>query len=112
MILNSTVKMHAHKCEECAAKGKEVIWIHPDSDRGQVAAHRCPECGALNWKQHQVENGKLPQPLPKNETVQRGVNWDMVLGYTVLLIGLALIGYGVYIYIQGKKHGNSSGNAN
>lgn len=100
-VLASTVPMHAHRCEACAKIGKEVVWIHPEADFGQIAAHKCPECGTINWKQSKIDNAKLPQPLPKNQ----GVSFDTILGYVALLVGLALIAYGVYYYVRERKTG-------
>lgn len=99
-MLLSTVPMHAHRCEECAKLGKDVVWVHPEQDFGQVSAHKCPECGTVNWKQSKIDNGKIPPPLPKNESK---INLDTVLGYIVLLLGLALVGYGVYQYVAERK---------
>jgi len=104
-VLHSTIKMHTHKCEACAKQGKEVIWVHPDADRGQVAAHRCPECGTVNWKQCVVENGKLPQPQAPNK---QNAALETVLGYILLFIGLALIGYGAYLYIKDRRERKES----
>lgn len=98
--LVSTVPMHAHRCEACAKNGKEVVWIHPEADFGQVSAHRCPECGTVNWKQSKLDNAKLPPPLPKNKS---SVSMDTILGYTVLLIAIALLGYGAYYYVKNRK---------
>jgi hypothetical protein len=102
--LVSTVAMHAHRCEACARAGKEVVWIHPEADFGQVSAHKCPECGTVNWKQSKVDNAKLPAPLPKNVSA---ANFETVLGYAIAFLILALIGYGVYVYVKkkgGVKH--------
>lgn len=108
-VLNTTVKMHAHRCEECAKNGKEVVWIHPDSDRGQIAAHKCPECGTVNWKQSNFDNGKLPQPQPRNAVTEK-ISAETILGYAILLLGLALIGYGAYLYIQQRREKKEAGN--
>jgi hypothetical protein len=101
--LVSTIPMHAHRCEACAKAGKEVVWIHPEQDFGQVAAHKCPECGTVNWKVSKIDNAKLPPPLPKN---QSSIDFNTVLGYVLLLILLGLAGYGVYLYVQ-KRGGVS-----
>jgi hypothetical protein len=92
--------MHAHRCEACAKSGKEVVWIHPEADFNQVAAHKCPECGTVNWKVSKVDSGKLPPPLPRNE---KKFDIETVLGYVLLFIGLALLGYGAYLYIKDRK---------
>jgi hypothetical protein len=97
MMLQTTLKTHTHKCEACAKSGKEVIWVHLDADRGQVAAHKCPECGTVNWKQCVLENAKLPQPQPRNN---QGTNFETVLGYVLLFVGFALLGYGAFLYIK------------
>lgn len=102
-VLVSTVPMHAHRCEACAKSGKEVVWIHPEADFGQVSAHKCPECGTVNWKQSKIDNAKLPQPLPKNS----GVSFDVVIGYVALFIVIALLGYGAYIYAQKVRSGKA-----
>jgi hypothetical protein len=90
--------MHAHRCEACMKSGKEVVWIHPEADFAQVAAHKCPECGTINWKQSKLDNGKLPQPQPKNEN-----KWETALGYVLAFVAIALVGYAGYLYIQKRR---------
>jgi len=99
-VLQSTLKMHSHRCEACAAKGKEVVWIHPEADFAQVSAHRCPECGTINWKQSAMDNAKIPQPLPRNQSNKL----DTVLGYSVLAVALILLAYLAYVYLQKSKN--------
>jgi len=97
-------KMHAHKCQACAANGDETIWIHPDTCRGNIAVHTCPKCGKVEWKQDAVESAKLPQV----QTAQPGVNLDVLLGYIVLAFGLALLGYGAYLYVKKVRDGKAA----
>src|SRR5260370_941127 len=99
MIVQTALQMHAHKCEACAAQGKEVIWVHPDLCRGKVAVHKCPECGTVQWKQCKVASGKLPQVAPRAQ----GVSFETTLGYVLLFVGLALLGYGMYLYIKDRR---------
>lgn len=99
--VNSEIQMHAHKCQACEKSGKEVIWIHPDICRGKVAAHKCPECGTINWKQCRVESAKLPQV---QRGAQNGVSLEVVLGYIMLAIGLALVGYGAFLYVKKRRN--------
>lgn len=99
-VLVSTLKMHAHRCEACAAKGKETVWLHPDMDRGQVAAHKCPECGTINWKQSAIDNGKLPAPLPANKA---SMSFDAVLGWLLIFVAIGAIGYFGYIIYKKKQ---------
>jgi hypothetical protein len=98
VVLQSAVPMHAHKCQACAAAGKEVVWIHPNTCRGNIAVHKCPACGKVEWKQDAVETGKLPNHAQQPQ----GVDLNAVLGYVLLAIGLALFGYGVFIYVKKK----------
>jgi predicted RNA-binding Zn-ribbon protein involved in translation (DUF1610 family) len=95
MLLSAT-KMHAHKCQACAKAGKEVVWIHPDTCRGNIAVHTCPECGKVEWKQDRIESGKLPQPA----IAQPGINLETVLGYIVLAVAVAAIGYAAFLYVK------------
>src|SRR6266403_378325 len=100
--LNSAIQMHAHKCEACEKNGKEVVWVHPDICRGKVAAHKCPECGTVNWKQCKVESAKLPQVAQHVQPAQ--INLETLLGYILLAVGLALIGYGAFLYVtKGRR---------
>lgn len=94
-----TTAIHAHRCEACAANGKQVFWIHGDSCKGILQAHKCPECGTVEWKKALIEPGRLPQPKKQ----ESGFNADILLGYIVLLAGLALIGYGIYFYLSKRK---------
>ena len=100
VIIQTAQKMHAHVCQKCAASGKKTVWIHPDSCRGNVAVHTCPECGAVEWKQDRVESAKLPQLA---QVQPQGINLETLLGYILLFVGLALVGYGVYGYIKDRK---------
>jgi len=95
--------MHTHRCEQCAKDGKEVIWIHPNADAGQISAHTCPECGTVNWKQCKVENGKLPQPQQRQNPVH-AIDLQSLLGYIMLAVGLALLGYAAYVYVKERKN--------
>lgn len=90
--------MHAHRCEACAAKGKEVVWIHPEADFNQVSSHRCPECGTVNWKQSKIDNAKLPAPLPRN-----GNKLETAITWSLILIIVALFSYAGYLYWQKIK---------
>lgn len=100
VVLQSAVPMHAHKCQACATLGKEVIWIHPNTCRGNIAVHKCPQCGKVEWKQDAVETGKLPQ---HQQAVQQGVDFNAILGYVLVLAILAMAGYGIFLYV--KKRG-------
>lgn len=100
--MNTANQIHAHRCEACAAKGKQVFWIHGDTCKGVLQAHKCPECGTVEWKKALIEPGRLPQ-TKKQESV---FNADMLLGYIVLFAGLTLLGYGVYLYCK-KKGGEA-----
>lgn len=95
--------MHTHRCEECAKNGKEVIWIHPDGDAGHIAAHKCPECGTVNWKQCKIENAKLPKPQERIAPVH-AIDLQSLLGYIMLAVGLALLGYAAYVYVKERKN--------
>jgi hypothetical protein len=101
VLIQTAQRMHAHRCQQCASNGKSVVWIHPDICRGIVAAHKCPECGNVEWKQDAIESAKLPQP-PQVQTAQ-GINLETVLGYILLFVGLALVGYGVYQYVSDRQ---------
>ena len=35
---------HEHECDKCF-----TIWSHGDDMAGNEAAHRCPNCGHLQW---------------------------------------------------------------
>jgi hypothetical protein len=50
--------MHAHVCQNCRKAGKETVWVHGDECRGNKTAHKCPECGAEEWKQAPIKNGQ------------------------------------------------------
>jgi hypothetical protein len=105
MHINTTLQMHAHRCQKCAAAGKDVIWIHPDICRGKVAAHTCPECGTVEWKQCVVETGKLPRVAQEQvQNVQRG---NEVLAYVVIAIGVAALAYVGFIYFKEWRKGKT-----
>lgn len=91
--------VHAHKCQACAKSGKQVFWIHSDDCKGVVQAHKCPECGTVEWKKALIEPAAIPQ---KPQAVQQDNNIDTILGYAILLIAVALLGYAAYLYYQKK----------
>lgn len=95
----ATAPIHAHRCEACAAKGKEVFWIHSDTCKGVLQAHKCPECGTVEWKKALIEPARLPQPKKQEENF----SMDTLLGYIILIVGLAMLGYGVYLWMQKRK---------
>jgi hypothetical protein len=41
----TTAVRHLHRCQNCG-----VIWGHGNAMLGDVAAHMCPECGAMEWR--------------------------------------------------------------
>lgn len=94
-----TTAIHAHHCQACSAKGKNVFWIHGDDCKGVLQAHKCPECGTVEWKKALVEPRQLPQPKKQDG----GFNMDILLGYLVLFAGLALLGYGIYLYVSKRQ---------
>lgn len=99
--------IHAHRCKACAEKGEQVIWMHTEACKGVVAAHTCPKCGSSqkeNWQQFLVEPGKLPQQNAGKSTA----NFETILGYVILIIGIAAMAYAVYYVVQGRKHGNEA----
>lgn len=38
---------HKHKCRNCGE-----IWEHPDTMRGNKAAHTCQSCGCEQWSRY------------------------------------------------------------
>lgn len=90
--------VHAHRCEACLKSGKQVYWIHSDDCKGVLQAHKCPECGAVEWRKALIEPAKMPQKpqAPQPNKV------DEILGYAVLLIAVAMLGYVAYLYYQKK----------
>lgn len=93
-----TSTVHAHKCQACAKAGKQVFWIHSDDCKGVVQAHKCPECGTVEWKKALIEPAAVPQPPKAAQPNQV----DTILGYAVLLIAAAMLGYAAYLYYQKK----------
>lgn len=94
-----SVEVHAHKCQVCAKQGKNVFWIHSDDCKGIVQAHKCPECGTVEWKKALIEPARMPQKPQAPQPNQL----DTILGYVVILIAVAMIGYAAYLYVQKKK---------
>lgn len=57
----AAVGWHVHRC----AAGHE--WSHPDTSRGDAAAHACPVCGRMSWVPS--ETGTRIVPAAKVEPV-------------------------------------------
>jgi hypothetical protein len=102
-MATATVPVHAHRCMACADKGKNVIWIHADTDAGNVALHKCPQCGEVQWKKFLVE----PRQLQQAQQSQAQVNFETILGYVLVAVALALLGYCAYIYVKGRRGSGS-----
>lgn len=79
--------MHAHRCMECIKTGKNTVWIHDDTCAGNIAAHKCPECGEVQWKKWMVEIGKLPpREMPKpNAERDTLVMWAIVFASIIIV---------------------------
>lgn len=91
--------LHAHRCQACLKQGKNVFWIHSDTCKGVVQAHKCPECGTVEWKKALIEPAQMPQkPQPAQPN-----QLDAILGYVVLFIAVAMLGYAVYLYVEKKR---------
>ena len=48
---SDSADLHQHKCPHC-----EVIWEHGANCAGAKKAHRCPECGTLEWQKYYPED--------------------------------------------------------
>lgn len=93
-----TSTVHAHKCQACAKAGKAVFWIHSDDCKGVVQAHKCPECGTVEWKKALIE----PAAMPQKPQAPQPNKVDTILGYAVLLVAVAMLCYAGYLYYQKK----------
>jgi hypothetical protein len=83
-------QIHAHRCENCVKNGEETIWMHGDEKGGDVAAHKCPRCGTVEWKKFLVR----PVKLPGQQVVQQAtsaINLEAILGYLVILVAVCLV---------------------
>jgi RecJ-like exonuclease len=99
------VFMHAHRCMACSDRGEESIWIHPDTCAGNVAKHKCPKCGQVEWKQFMMETAKLPQIVANAKNNQSRL--DMVIGYVLFAVLLAALGYCAFLYVKKLREGNA-----
>lgn len=89
--------VHAHRCEACAANGDEVVWIHADSCKGVLQAHKCPKCQTVQWKQFLVQPSRLPGA---NQNAQGKISLDAVLGYILFAVVLAAVSYFAFVYVK------------
>ena len=95
--------MHAHKCDECAKGGKEVIWYHPHYCRGIVEAHKCPECGTVNWKQCEVRTAALPKVARQHTHSDLANQISSWLSVAAGILVVAYIAVVLYDYISASK---------
>ena len=95
--------IHSHVCMKCAEQKKNVVWMHGDDNAGVIGLHTCPECGTINWRKVILP----PAELPKAKNVQK-INYEALLGYIVLAVGLALLGYGAFLYVRKWQDGKAS----
>ena len=47
-VHQETRQGHSHRCPHDG-----TVWNHSDDNEGNVAAHRCPECGRIQWDKYQ-----------------------------------------------------------
>jgi hypothetical protein len=97
--------IHAHVCMNCASEKKNTVWVHGDDNAGIIGTHLCPECGKVEWRKWKIEPVKAGPQQAVAEVAQAGINLDTLIGYIVLAIGLALIGYGIFLYAQKWSEG-------
>ena len=101
----SLVEMHAHVCEACAKNGKNVMWMHA-AEKGNIDAHKCPECGTVQWKQSHVPVASLPgqrarQAVAANMLPYRLFDFFMLTAFAALAVYWVLIAYEQYIKVGG-----------
>lgn len=94
-------EVHTHVCMHCAKQKKNTVWVHGDDNAGVIGLHTCPECGHIEWRKFIVEPGKLPQLASAKKA-----NYDMLLGYIVLAVGIALLAYGAFLYVKKVRDGS------
>jgi hypothetical protein len=85
--------MHAHRCEKCNSSGIQTIWIHGDECAGQIAAHKCPKCGEIQWKKWLVPVGSLPAQKKDNDISLMFHFQDIFQILAIILVALACISY-------------------
>ena len=96
--METVVKQHAHRCGKCLENGKQVVWVHGDDMKGVETAHKCPECGTVNWQQFLVEPHRLP---PQHQHVSPASNpVAYAIGVLLIMAGIALLAYGTFVFIK------------
>jgi hypothetical protein len=90
---------HAHYCAFCASQGVETIWAHGNENAGNLAGHRCPRCGHVEWVKTAIQSGALPQAATQaaqqpNVLAVVTLN-DAVISCIIYAIGLLALVYGV-----------------
>src|SRR5262249_22001052 len=90
--------LHAHQCKACAGNGITSIWIHAEKCRGVEQAHKCPQCGALEWEKRPLPLGKLPQHhgAPNNNQKTALATAASILYWTLAIVALSVIAYEGY----------------
>lgn len=81
-------RVHAHRCENCAKNGMETVWLHGDEKGGDIAAHKCPQCGTVEWKKFLVRPSKLPSQV---QQAASAITSETILGYVAILVGIILL---------------------
>lgn len=91
--------MHAHRCENCFKTGKQTVWIHGEECVGKVAAHTCPECGAVEWKKWLIPVSEKAKPKaavremphPRGDEVLTLDLEQIIDSLSIMLLAVALI---------------------
>lgn len=104
--------MHAHICQNCLKNGKNTIWVHSDDNAGDIAAHKCPECGVTEWKKasfhpqrKEAHVNHAAQPHNQNGGGGfYGLIVNLVNTASLVLIGIAVVYYGILIYDYFAAH--------
>jgi predicted RNA-binding Zn-ribbon protein involved in translation (DUF1610 family) len=86
----SETKNHLHRCQNCG-----TIWGHGDVLVEDVEAHKCPKCGAQQWRKFSGLNSDRENQPTNAITV---VTWNYsaylraILTVAVIVIGAVLLG--------------------
>jgi hypothetical protein len=96
-------EMHAHRCNQCLAQGKQTVWIHGEECKGVETAHTCPVCGGKEWKKWLVPMGSLPHNATATNVGESLTVVSLNAVYIFLILTLVVMTAGFIYRKYGKE---------
>jgi hypothetical protein len=74
---------HLHRCQNCG-----TVWGHGNMMAADVEAHKCPKCGASEWRQFSGLQNEQPAPQKKDPPLRTMYVLDLKDLLSLAILGL------------------------